>query len=161
MGSLSASYYILFYQTCQQDFSKKRKCAPRDFKLQFIGLFVLHLSLPVERKVPKERHQRAKRPLDTRLACMGLFDRGDTRRGIRKALRISWRRRFPHAPPNSTQGRCAAMVAINPEFAPQNKVVFCQTSYLPAEKRGEFRAVGTLPIVRVFVKLRPIRAISP
>ena len=58
----------------------------------------MYFSLYVERKVPKERHQRAKRPLDTRLACMGLFDRGDTRRGIRKALRQSVRRRFSHAP---------------------------------------------------------------
>ena len=45
------------------------------------------------------------------------------------------------------------MVAVYLGFTPQSKVAFRQTPYLPAEKRGEFRAVGTLPIVRVFVKL--------
>ena len=51
------------------------------------------------------------------------------------------------------------MVVVNLGFTPQGKVAFHQTPYLPAEKRGEFRAVGTLPIVRVFVKLRLVRAI--
>ena len=60
-----------------------------DFKFGFVELFVLHLSVHGDRKVPKERHQRAGRPLDTRLGFMGLFDRGYTRRGIRKALRMS------------------------------------------------------------------------
>ena len=67
---------------------------------------------------------------------MGLFDRGDTRRGIRKALRISWRRRFSHAPPNSTRSRCAAIVVADFFFSPQGKAIIRQTSYLPAEAKG-------------------------
>ena len=71
----------------------------------------LYFSVNSDRKVPKEHRQRAGRPLDTCFPFMGLFDRGYTRRGIRKALRMSWRRRFSHTPPNSTQSRCASMVA--------------------------------------------------
>ena len=81
----------------------------------------MYFSFCVERKVPKERHQRAGRPLDTRLLFMGLFDRGYTRRGIRKALRMNWRRRFSHAPPNSTQSRCAAMAASCASCLPRRK----------------------------------------
>ena len=44
----------------------------------------MSLSLRGERKGPKERHQRAGRPLDTRLGFMGLFDRGYTRRRFEK-----------------------------------------------------------------------------
>ena len=76
----------------------------------------MHLSVHGDRKVPKERHQRAGRPLDTRFSYMGLFDSGYTRRGIRKALRMSWRRRFSHTPPNSTQGGRGLSILSNHGF---------------------------------------------
>ena len=76
----------------------------------------VYFSFRGERKVPKERHQRAGRPLDTRFSYMGLFDRGYTRRGIRKALRKSLRRRFSHAPPNSTQGGRGLSILSNHGF---------------------------------------------
>ena len=119
------------------------------FKFGFIELFVVYFSFRGERKVPKERHQRAGRPLDTCFSYMGLFDRGYARRGIRKALRQSQRRRFSHAPPNSTPSRCAAIVAVAASLPRRARSAIRQTPYLPAEKKGEFRAVGTLPIVRV------------
>ena len=119
------------------------------FKFGFVELFRMYFSVHVDRKVPKERHQRAERPLDTCLGFMGLFDRGDTRRGIRKALRKRLRRRFSHAPPNSTPSRCAAIVAVVASLPRRARSAIRQTPYLPAEKKGEFRAVGTLPIVRV------------
>ena len=115
----------------------------------------MYFSLPGERKVQKERHQRAERPLDTCLGFMGLFDRGYTRRGIRKALRQSLRRRFSHAPPNSTQSRCAAIVAVVASSPRRARPAIRQTPYLPEEKKGEFRADGTLPFVRAFGSLRP------
>ena len=118
-------------------------------KFGFVELFVVYFSFRGERKVPKERHQRAGRPLDTCLGFMGLFDRGYTQRGIRKALRKSLRRRFSHAPPNSTPSRCAAIVAVAANLLRKARPAIRQTPYLPAEKKGEFRAVGTLPIVRV------------
>ena len=76
----------------------------------------LYFSVSSDRKVPKEHRQRAGRPLDTRLLFMGLFDRGYTRRGIRKALRKSLRRRFSHAPPNSTQGGRGLSILSNHGF---------------------------------------------
>ena len=109
----------------------------------------MYFSLPGERKVPKERHQRAGRPLDTCLGFMGLFDRGYTRRGIRKALRKSLRRRFSHAPPNSTPSRCAAIVAVAASPLRRARHAIRQTPYLPAEKKGELRANGAPPSVRV------------
>ena len=109
----------------------------------------MYFSVHVDRKVPKERHQRAGRPLDTRFSYMGLFDRGYTRRGIRKALRKSLRRHLSHAPPNSTPSRCAAIVAVAASPLRRVRPAIRQTPCLPAEKKGEFRAVGTLPIVRV------------
>ena len=109
----------------------------------------LYFSVKSDRKVPKEHRQRAERPLDTCFPYMGLFDRGYTRRGIRKALRQSQRRRFSHAPPNSTPSRCAAIVAVAASPLRRARPAIRQTPYLPAEKKGEFRAVGTLPIVRV------------
>ena len=115
----------------------------------------MYFSLPGERKVPKERHQRAKRPLDTRFPYMGLFDRGYTRRGIRKALRQSQRRRFSHAPPNSTPSRCATIVAVAASPLRRVRPAIRQTPYLPAEKKGEFRADGAPPSVRVFGSWRP------
>ena len=120
-----------------------------DFKFGFIELIAVYFSFRGERKVPKERHQRARRPLDTCFTYMGLFDRGYTRRGIRKALRQSKRRRFSHAPPNSTPSRCAAIVAVAARLPRRARLAIRQTPYLPAEKKGELRAVGTLPIVRV------------
>ena len=86
---------------------------------------------------------------------MGLFDRGYTRRGIRKALRMSWRRRFSHAPPNSTQSRCAAIVAVAARLPRRARPAIRQTPYLPAEKKGELRADGAPPIVRVIGSWRP------
>ena len=83
----------------------------------------MYFSVYSDRKVPKERHQRAERPLDTRFSYMGLFDRGYTRRGIRKALRMSWRRRFSHTPPNSTQSRCAAMAASCASYLPRHEAI--------------------------------------
>ena len=109
----------------------------------------MYFSLPGERKVPKERHQRAGRPLDTCYTYMGLFDRGYTRRGIRKALRKSLRRHFSHAPPNSTPSRCAAIVAVAASLPRRERSAIRQTPYLPAEKKGEFRADGAPPSVRV------------
>ena len=49
------------------------------------------------------------------------------------------------------------------EFAPQGKVAIRQTPYLPAEKKGEFRAAVTLMAVRLYGKLRidSALAISP
>ena len=115
----------------------------------------MYFSVNSDRKVPKEHRQRAGRPLDTRFSYMGLFDRGYTRRGIRKALRKSLRRRFSHAPPNSTPSRCAAIVAVAARLPRRAKPAIRQTPYLPAEKKGEFRAVGTLPAVRVIGTWRP------
>ena len=123
-----------------------------------LGLSVclfMYFSLPGERKVPKERHQRARRPLDTCFPYMGLFDRAYTRRGIRKALRQSQRRRFSHAPPNSTPSRCAAIVAVAASLPRRARSVIRQTPYLPAEKKGEFRADGAPPFVRVIGSWRP------
>ena len=120
------------------------------FRFGFVELFVLHLSVHGDRKVPKERHQRAERPLDARFSYMGLFDRGYTRRGIQKALRKSLRRRFSHAPPNSTPSRCAAIVAVAASPLRRARSAIRQTPSLPAEKKGEFRADGAPPSVRVF-----------
>ena len=128
-----------------------------------LELIAMYFSANSGRKVPKERHQRAGRPLDTCLGFMGLFDRGYTRRGIRKALRKSLRRRFSHAPPNSTPSRCAAMVAVAASYPRRVRPAIRQTPYLPAEKKGEFRAVVTLTTVRLHGKLRlnSALAISP
>ena len=115
----------------------------------------MYFSVNSDRKVPKEHRQRAGRPLDTRLGFMGLFDRGYTRRGIRKALRKSLRRRFSHAPPNSTPSRCAAIVAVAASLPRRARSAIRQTPYLPAEKKGAFRADGTLPFVRVIGSWRP------
>ena len=123
-----------------------------------LGLSVclfMYFSVSSDRKVPKEHRQRARRPLDTCLGFMGLFDRGYTRRGIRKALRQSQRRRFSHAPPNSTPSRCAAIVAVAASLPRRARSAIRQTPYLPAEKKGEIRAVGTLSIVRVIGSWRP------
>ena len=109
----------------------------------------MYFSVNSDRKVPKEHRQRAGRPLDTRFSCMGLFDRGYTRRGIRKALRMSWRRRFSHAPPNSTPSRCAAIVAVAARLPRRARPAIRQTPYLPAEKKGELRADGAPPSARV------------
>ena len=109
----------------------------------------LYFSVYSDRKVPKEHRQRAGRPLDTRFPYMGLFDRGYTRRGIRKALRKSLRRRFSHAPPNLTQSRCAAMVAVAGSLPRRARPAIRQTHYLPAEKKGVLRADGAPPFVRV------------
>ena len=54
---------------------------------------------------------------------MGLFDRRYTRRGIRKALRQSVRRRFSHAPPNTTQSRCAVKAASCAFERPRRKAI--------------------------------------
>ena len=125
------------------------------FKFGFVELFVVYFSAHGGRKVPKERHQRAGRPLDTCFTYMGLFDRGYTRRGIRKALRQSQRRRFSHAPPNSTPSRCAAIVAVAASLPRRARSAIRQTPYLPAEKKGEFRADGAPPFVRVIGSWRP------
>ena len=109
----------------------------------------MYFSVNSDRKVPKEHRQRARRPLDTCFPYMGLFDRGYTRRGIRKALRQSQRRRFSHAPPNSTPSRCAAIVAVDARLLRRARPAIRQTPYLPAEKKGEFRADGVPPSVRV------------
>ena len=109
----------------------------------------LYFSVYSDRKVPKEHRQRARRPLDTCFSYMGLFDRGYTRRGIRKALRQSQRRRFSHAPPNSTPSRCAAIVAVAASLPRRARSAIRQTPFLPAEKKGEFRADGAPPFVRV------------
>ena len=130
-----------------------------NFKFGFIELFAVYFSAHGGRKVPKERHQRAGRPLDTCFTYMGLFDRGYTRRGIRKALRQSQRRRFSHAPPNSTPSRCAAIVAVAASLPRRARTAIRQTPYLPAEKKGEFRADGAPPSVRGFGSWRPPRAI--
>ena len=120
----------------------------------------LYFSVNSDRKVPKEHRQRAGRPLDTCFTYMGLFDRGYTRRGIRKALRQSQRRRFSHAPPNSTPSRCAAIVAVVASLPRRARPAIRQTPYLPAEKKGELRAVVTLTAVRVIGSWRPPRAIN-
>ena len=125
------------------------------FKFGFVELLVVYFSVNSDRKVPKEHRQRAKRPLDTRFPYMGLFDRGYTRRGIRKALRQSKRRRFSHAPPNSTPSRCAAIVAVAASLPRRERSVIRQTPYLPAEKKGEFRADGAPTSVRVSGSWRP------
>ncbi len=119
------------------------------FKFGFVELLVVYFSVNSDRKVPKEHRQRAKRPLDTRFPYMGLFDRGYTRRGIRKALRQSLRRRFSHAPPNSTPSRCAAIVAVVASPLRRVRPAIRQTPYLPAEKKGELRADGAPLSVRV------------
>ena len=58
----------------------------------------LYFSANSGRKVPKERHQRAGRPLDTRFSFMGLFDRGDTRARLEKHLRGTGGDAFLSAP---------------------------------------------------------------
>ena len=120
------------------------------------------LFCPCRQKSTKERHQRARRPLDTCFPYMGLFDRAYTRRGIRKALRQSQRRRFSHAPPNSTPSRCAAIVAVTASLPPQGKVCY-PSNALPAGRnngrvprgrrsavRAGFRVLATLRAIRLF-----------
>ena len=133
-----------------------------DFKFGFIELFVVYFSVLVDRKVPKERHQRAGRPLDTCFTYMGLFDRGYTRRGIRKAS--------PQKPAETLFSRPAK---LNPKqmrghscgcrkFAPQGKVSY-PSNALPAGRekgrvprgrrsavRAGFRVLATLRAIRLF-----------
>ena len=75
--------------------------------------------------------------------------------GFEKRLRKSQRRRFSHAPPNSTPSRCAAIVAVAASLPRRARPVIRQTPYLPAEKKGEFRTNGAPPSVRVIGSWRP------
>ena len=68
------------------------------FKFGFIELIAVYFSFRGERKVPKERHQRAGRPLDTCFSYMGLFDNGDTRARLEKHLRGTGGDAFLSAP---------------------------------------------------------------
>ena len=135
----------------------------------------MSLSLRGERKGPKERHQRAGRPLDTRLGFMGLFDRGDTRARIEKHLRGTGGDTFLSAPKlNPRWARLRFTLAIVSAARKGERVTPCrwegsrrsrvygkEAEVNRSEKQSTFppsraanRAVVTLTAVRHHGKLR-------
>ena len=115
------------------------------FKFGFIELYVMHLSLPGERKVPKERHLR-KVPTVLSLRILSPYLRAHLPVGKWADTLLSRSLPWGRTPVGVTAARLATHLAETNGFSLPDK----ENSNLGQKQRDEFRAVGAPPSVRVF-----------